>query len=400
MAKISIVFRKDKLNKQDKAPINLKITNRGKKTFISTGYSVKLSEWDFEKELVNSTHKNSVRLNNIIRGMLVKHESKLLELESKDGFNTIGMIKQKITSNKSVKLFEYATAYNENLKIKEKLGSYRRGLTVINKLKEFIKNDDILIEEFNYTIVKNYDLYLRNTYSNTNSTIHANMKYIKTIILSYIKEGYMSFDKNPFINYKIKPDVSNRAYLTEEELLKLENLKLNKGSFKYHHKNMYIFSAYAGGLRVSDVLQLKWENYKDEKISLRIQKTKQPICIKIPKKAIDILNLYYNEGIKETDLIFPVLKCNNLKNKDELFKAISSATAYINADLKDIVSMVEIKKNISFHTARHTFATRALQKGMRIEYVSKYLGHSDIRETQIYAKIINQDLDKAIEIFN
>jgi integrase/recombinase XerD len=400
MAKISIVFRKDKLNKQDKAPINLKITNRGKKTFISTGYSVKLSEWDFEKELVNVTHKNSARLNNIIRGMLVEHESKLLELESKDGFNTIGMIKQKITTNKAVKLFEYAATYNENLKTKGKLGTYRRGLTVITKLKDFIKNDNILIEEFNYTIVKNYDLHLRDTYSNTNSTIHANMKYIKTIILSYIKEGYMSFDKNPFINYKIKPDVANRAYLTDDELLKLENLKLNQGSLKYHHKNMYVFSAYAGGLRISDVLQLKWENYKDEKISLRIQKTKQPICIKIPKKAIDILNLYHKEGVMETDLIFPVLKCGNIKNKDELFKAISSATAYINADLKDIVGMVEIKKSISFHTARHTFATRALQKGMRIEYVSKYLGHSDIRETQIYAKIVNQDLDKAIEIFN
>jgi integrase/recombinase XerD len=83
-----------------------------------------------------------------------------------------------------------------------------------------------------------------------------------------------------------------------------------------------------------------------------------------------------------------------------LFNAISSATAYTNSDLKEIIKLTKIKKSISFHTARHTFATTALQKGMRIEYVSKYMGHSDIKETQIYAKIINQELDKAIEIFN
>ena len=61
---------------------------------------------------------------------------------------------------------------------------------------------------------------------------------------------------------------------------------------------------------------------------------------------------------------------------------------------------LEIQKHIHFHTSRHTFATRALRKGMRIEYVSKLLGHANIKTTQIYAKIVNEELDKAMEIFN
>jgi integrase len=168
----------------------------------------------------------------------------------------------------------------------------------------------------------------------------------------------------------------------------------------YHHRNIYVFSAYAGGLRISDILQLRWENFDGEKLSLRVQKTSQPLSIKIPNKATEIIKLYETKDSTPKDFIFPLLNCIDTNNKLELFNAISSATAYTNTDLKEITKRAKINKHISFHTARHTFATRALQKGMRIEYVSKFLGHKDIKETQIYAKIINKELDNAIEIFN
>ena len=400
MTKISIVFRKDKLNKQNKAPINLKITNRGKKKFISTGFSVKESEWDFDKKQVKSTYKNSVRLNNTLKSLLVDYEAKIIDIESKDNYHTVGSIKEKIVTNKSMKFFPYADDYNLSMKLKGKYGTYKRGITVINKLKEFIKDDDLLIEEFSQDLVKGFDYFLRDTYNNCNSTIHANMKFLKTIIIKYIKEGKMSYDKNPFLNYSVKADESNRAYLTSDELLEIENLKLDENSNMYHHRNIYVFSAYAGGLRISDVLQLTWGNLEDEKINLTIQKTRKPLIIRIPNKALEIIKLYHKENVKPEDLIFPLLKCKNKENPIDLFNAISSATAYTNSDLKELIKLTKIKKKVSFHTARHTFATSALQKGMRIEYVSKYMGHSDIKETQVYAKIINQELDKAIEIFN
>lgn len=400
MAKITIVFRNDKLNKQGKAPINLKITNRGKKKFIATGFSVKQTEWDFKKHTVNSSYKNSARLNNHLKSLLIEYEAKLIELESKTKYSSIDVIKNKITSNKTTKLLPYIDEHVLNYKLKNRLAMYKRGMVIKNKLEMFLKNNDFLIEEFDQDTVKKFDQFLRDKYSNSNTTIYCNMKYLKTIITKYIKEGKMSYDKNPFINYTIKANQSTRAYLTSEELLEIENLKLNEKSNMYHHRNIYVFSAYAGGLRISDVLQLKWRNLEGEKLNLIIQKTKKQISIRIPKKAIEIINLYFDENKKPGDLIFPLLKCRDMDNFLDLFNAISSATAYTNADLKEIIKLTKIKKSISFHTARHTFATTAIQKGMRIEYVSKYMGHSDIKETQIYAKIINQELDKAIEIFN
>ena len=73
---------------------------------------------------------------------------------------------------------------------------------------------------------------------------------------------------------------------------------------------------------------------------------------------------------------------------------------YYKKNLKIISKLAEIDKNISFHLSRHTFATRALTKGISIDKVSKLLGHSSIKETQIYAKIINTELDKAMDVFN
>lgn len=400
MSKLTLVFRKDKLNKKGNAPINIKISTRGKKKFIATGYSIKLEDWDFDKKVVKPSYKNSARLNFNLRKLLNEYEEKLLELESKNKFTSIGLIKEKITLNNSTKFFPYFDSHVQEFKKKNSLAMYKRGEVIKRKLMQFLNNEGFLIEEFDKILLKKFEVFLREKFNNSNTTIYSNMKYIKTIILKYIKDGHMSYDKNPFLNYSIKMDPSTRAYLTSEELLKIENLELDVNSNIFHHRNIYVFSAYAGGLRISDVLQLKWDNLQDDKLVLTIKKTKKTLCIRIPNKALEIIKLYDYPAKKADDYIFPLLKCRNPKNPLDLFNAISSATTYTNSDLKEIVKRTKIEKKVSFHTARHTFATRALQKGMRIEYVSKYMGHSDIKETQIYAKIINQELDKAIEIFN
>jgi site-specific recombinase XerD len=90
----------------------------------------------------------------------------------------------------------------------------------------------------------------------------------------------------------------------------------------------------------------------------------------------------------------------DMKNEREVDSAISSATAYINKNLKIIAKGAGIEKSVSFHTSRHTWATRALKKGISIDKVSKLMGHAAIRETQIYAKIVSSELDKAMDVFN
>jgi site-specific recombinase XerD len=90
----------------------------------------------------------------------------------------------------------------------------------------------------------------------------------------------------------------------------------------------------------------------------------------------------------------------NESDARDLDSAISSASAYINKNLKFIAQKAGIEKPLSFHISRHTWATRALRKGISIDKVSKLMGHAQIRETQIYAKIVSEELDKAMDVFN
>ena len=121
----------------------------------------------------------------------------------------------------------------------------------------------------------------------------------------------------------------------------------------------------------------------------------------MPEKALQIIALYKPEKINASDLIFPFYSNDIDFNDIETFYTLkSSIKSRINIALKSMAKVAGVKKNVHFHTSRHTFATRALRKGARIEFVSKLLGHASIRTTQIYASIVNEDLDNAMELFN
>jgi integrase/recombinase XerD len=164
---------------------------------------------------------------------------------------------------------------------------------------------------------------------------------------------------------------------------------------------MFVFAAYAGGLRISDVLQLKWANFSGTHIRTTMHKTKDAVAVKLPGRALEILQLYHLDAAKQSDYIFPFLRAGvDYSDPQTLFKAISSATAYASKNVKIIAKRAGIEKSISFHSSRHTFATRALTKGVSIEHVSKLMGHHSINTTQIYAKIVSAKLDEAMDALN
>lgn len=167
------------------------------------------------------------------------------------------------------------------------------------------------------------------------------------------------------------------------------------------HRDMFIFAAYTGGLRVSDVLKLKWKNLDKTHIHITIKKTAGQLSIKVPDKAFTIIDKYKPKKFLKEAYVFPVLPFGlNEEDAEALDSEISKGTALINKSLKALEKDSELGKHISFHISRHTWATRALRKGISIDKVSKLMGHAQIKETQIYAKIVNEELDKAMDVFN
>lgn len=216
-----------------------------------------------------------------------------------------------------------------------------------------------------------------------------------------IREEIITLNTYPFASVRIKKDKSTRLFLNKEQIEQLKNHKSSSGQTDTYFRDMFIFSCYAGGLRFGDVVTLQWKNYdeNEQRIRLNIRKTKRSHQFKIGQTAIEILNKYKTENSQPDDFIFPIIQDDDffLKTREYQAKYISNKNALCGQKLRRMGKELEFPFSLQFHLSRHTFATQALANGMRIEYVSKLLDHSDIGITQIYAKIVNEELDKAVE---
>ncbi len=152
---------------------------------------------------------------------------------------------------------------------------------------------------------------------------------------------------------------------------------IGKGKRNQEVKDAFLFSCFTG-LRYSDVVNLTWDNISNDKIEFKQRKTGGVEYLPISQTAKDIL-----------------VNSQNSKNKSKFIFDVPTKVG-IFKHIKKWVKDAGIKKRVSFHTARHTFATMALTQGVDLYTVSKLLGHKDISTTQVYAKIIDSKKDEAV----
>lgn len=401
MASVKLLLRKDKINKKGEHPLYIRITHHRKSKYISLKEAIKIEQWDEVNKRVKRNHPYSTRLNNFIAQKMAEANEIAFKMEKQPEALRRTEIDEVLKDKEKVDFIVYFQQYLDTLDKKGKVGSFRKGKSILKKLTAYWPKSYLPFETITVTFLKQYEAHLRDVYNNKPNTIHADMKLIRKVYQNALDEELVEDLKNPFRKYKLKWTKTKKEYLNEEELQRIEELELPEGSPIFHHRNIFVFSSYAAGLRISDILQLRWENFDGERLTIKVQKTNEVLSIKIPKKGIQILNHYSQEDNESRAFIFPLLKIDPEESDPKrIYNAISSANAFTNKNLKTIASLAEIPIHLSFHSARHTWATRALRKGMRIEYVSKLMGHADIKTTQVYAKIVNSELDKAMEIFD
>jgi integrase len=179
---------------------------------------------------------------------------------------------------------------------------------------------------------------------------------------------------NPADNIEnIKGEEVERIYLTFEEIQKLNETPLNREVIK----RAFLFACFTG-LRLSDVRRLQWKNIQGEQLSIRVKKTGQPEYMPLSKSAMKFLG----ERGNSDEFVFKIMK-----GEDNIWNV-----------LQRWGKAAEIEKHISFHVSRHTFATLALTSGVDLYAVGKLLGHTNIKNTQIYAQIVDQKKKDAVNL--
>lgn len=409
MASIKVFPKMNKINKQGLVPVYLRLTKNRRSKYIALDVYIDPKDWNEKTGKLRPGAVNAKQINSYLSIKEAEAEATSLEMESRSKFVSAYDIKSKLLGIAPGDFFTFFEKRIQERTEEFSVGTINHYKCVQKKLRNFCGKEILYFDELNVSFIREFQEYLKNDLNNHTNTIHSNLKIIRTLLNDAAAEELMPFEKNPFNKIKLRAQKTSREFLLDDELDRLEKLELRENTMINHHRNLYIFSAYTAGIRISDLLTMRWKNFDGEHLYFTIKKNQEDISIKLPEKSLQLL-AYYKElaqrgkgkpVVTPESYIFPLLKIAvDETDKLVLHKAISSATTYVNKNLRLLTKKAKIHKNISFHTARHSWAVRALQKGMRIEYVSKLMGHQSVKHTEVYAKILNEELDKAMEVFN
>lgn len=355
-------LRLDKPLKNGNYPIYLRVMVMGQETKIPTGYEIEKNLWDSKAKLPK---KNPLRT--VIGNIKSDLETHLLTEQGMGGDISIQLVKDYFGGKKKVKpentsFFDY---YIEFVERKKKEGkdddTIRIYNNTFNMLKEFAPK--LKISDINLKFIEKFDAFLRDVKGNQDGGRENKHKNIRAVILDMIRHDILI--KNPYPMFKLPKAKKREIYLELEEIAKLKKLlpryKLN--SPKRMSLQMFLLACFTG-LRISDILDLKWAHidWDKQRINKQQIKTKDKVTAVIEPWAKTIL-LEFSNGKK------------NINTDKYVFEnAITSNT--VNIHLKEFARILGIKKNLSSHVARHTFGTLQVLSGTEFLTVSKLLGHS------------------------
>ena len=401
MASIKLILRNDKVGKDGEAPLYLRLIKDRKTKFISLGVRLQPNEWDEDKQRVKKNHSNSARINALLAQKVAEAEGQVADLERKKSQPSAKKLKEAIKGKDASNFFEYSYARCEKQKTTLSPATYRNYTKYLKKFETFMGTTEVYFEDINVTTLKDYANHCSKNLINNNTTIHYSLTILSIMFKDAQREDIIPSTLYPFDKFRVKKEKSKRNYLNKEQLDALVALEVPQTGKAQVCKDMFMFSIYGGGLRFGDVIELQWKHFRseDNRITKVIRKTGRQHSFKLGSVAIEILDKYKTDSSNPEDFIFPLLEYSDQYFKDNFFRSRETErlNALCNFHLNNFGKTLEFPFSLSFHLSRHTFATRALNNGMRIEHVSKLMDHSGIGITQVYAKIINEELDKAVD---
>ena len=263
-------------------------------------------------------------------------------------------------------------------------GTYMARVRARNHVAAFIKanykRSDLSMLELTPDFIKEFAVFLSTDRGLQNGSIWTNCMWLKGVVMRAHFNGLIP--RNPFAKFHISPNIKEREYLTEEELKTLMTHEFANAKLSYI-RDIFVFASFTAlsfvdvkELTTDDIVEVNGEKW----ILSKRHKTKVPFQVKLLDIPLQIIKRY--EEFQTDKSVFPNL------NYWSICKP-----------LKKMIKECGITKDISFHCARHGFATLALSKGMPIESVSRVLGHTNIVTTQLYAKITTQKIDHDLTMF-
>ncbi|TSE07996.1 site-specific integrase [Aquimarina algiphila] len=398
MASVKILLYKSKQNSKGQHPIALRITKDRIPKYKFLEY-IKLKDWNEEKTEVRQSHHSYKRLNNLIDNEYVRAKNLILDFEAKDKKFTAGQLMTILKGNRDSMTFsKLAEEYLKEKELSNKRG-YSSDVSRVEKFKNFLNGDDIHFENITESLLKRYEVYMKANGLKSKTSRANCLSVVRTIFNKAITEGIVDAEYYPFgkRKLKVKPGKTLKIGLDKEEIKKIEILELEEGSTTWHTRNVFLFSFYLAGIRISDTLHLKWNDIQSGRLYYQMGKNEKPDSLELPEKALHILSRYENDKMNHNDFVFPELKKANLKDPRDIERKINAAAGKFNVHLKKIAKQAEIDKKITNHISRHSFGNIA-GSNIPVQMLQKLYRHSHLSTTIGYQS--NFDHTKTDEALN
>lgn len=397
-----------------KYAIFIRITQDRKHNYVKTSVTVSNKNW-FNK---NARNENWIRQSDPEHAK--KNETLAKELaETKAAYSDIleeqevvtpYLIKAKVEEAPIAASFlEFAKNHCEDLHSNGQIRYWKQFRDLTHKLEMFRKTrrmPDILFVDLTGPFLDKFEKFLQRLPNQrekdkvlNKNTVLNNMKRFRTLTRKAVKLGYLSADKDPFLNYEFHWLPTTKDKLDMTEIDRIINLELEEGSLLWHTRNCFLFSFYCAGIRAGDLLQLRWRNVEGGRLAYQMGKNHKMRDLILIPQAYTILKSYDKEDKQRDDYIFPLLDNGkpyakavtqdqkdtmSVELKTALYNDISAKTATLNNNLKKIAELADIEKHLSFHIARHSFAKLAKDKGTNSGVVQGLLAHSSLKTTEGY----------------
>jgi len=394
-SRLSVVFVARKLNgTTGNLRLYARVTVDGKRSEFSLNRELAVNLWDENRKRGRGSSRYVISINKYLDQVFTGLHEVHRELSQKK----VGITSAKIKNiflwgdDRGKSLLELVAYHNSHMDGILRKGTLKNYFGTERRIKSFLKEakglEDIPLKRLNYAFITEFEQYIRSHRPRTrakcgNNGTMKHMERLKKMVRLAVRMEWL--EKDPFVNFKLRFEKSERQYLTQRELNLIEETE-----FKVHNvacvKDVFIFACYTG-LSYIDVKGLREEhlvpgsNGKDW-IFMKRTKTGEPMKIPLLPKALEIIDKYNDD--------------KHLIQQGRLLPYFSNQM--MNRTLKEIAKACGLKKKITFHTARHTFATSiTLSNGVPIETVSKLLGHTKLSTTQIYARVLEQKIGEDME---
>lgn len=417
----------NKASKKNLYTVMLRVTHNRKIKRTNTLVALSnLNHWDKKKQRVKSLVPNYKKLNSMLDDEIERAKREYIELRNDNQANAENIVNA-LNGKHSASFVSFISDEIVKMTKSGHIGNaktYNHLLVKIEGYLETKRKTDLSFSDITPNLILSFTEYLKTT---TNTRVKEVRLHPNTIvkILSRFRAVYNKakvlklFPRmdDPFEQVSFATVTTVKEKLNQKEVQKIIDLEIEEQSLMWHCRNTFLFSMYCAGIRISDLLQLRWNNIDNGRITYSMSKNHKNRDLILIPQAMQIINLYIDIPHKPDDYIFPFLensakyaKYNTFTSRETmpvnvlaiLRNKISTETALINKYLKIIRKQCEINKSISNHIARHTFAKLAKEAGTDNLAVKGLLAHSSVSTTERYmGSFSNEQEDTAlINVFN